>query len=402
MVTPTRYALRRPVKNADGTTRRDPDTGKTMSEPTGVVVWRARYKGPDGKEHTRHFPMNKKRDAQRWLDEQTAATVTGQFVNPRAGNVTWTTWTAEWVERQVWADGTVEAAQTALQSVPWGDKTLNSILTVDVDTWIKRETQRGLAASTIRTRLNYIQMVFRGAVREKIIATSPAVDAKPPRVRKAEAAMEILTAEQVSAVLEVAGHFRGFVEVCVYAGLRLGEAAGLQIADVNFLGRVINVRRQIQGSSLASTKPVPPKFGSERAIDVPSDLTAALSAHIKDTRISDPGEYLFRTPLGHLYQRNNAGEEWRKIRTRVGLPDTVTLHTLRHTYASNLIAAGCDVVTVQRALGHSTPSITLNVYGHLWPTAGDRTRAAAASFMESVASFADSPRTQNRKPQVGG
>lgn len=179
---------------------------------------------------------------------------------------------------------------------------------------------------------------------------------------------------------------------------RVGRVGG-EVGELG--GDELLVRRQIQGSSIASTKPVPPKFGSERAIDVPSDLTAALSAHIKDTRISDPGEYLFRTPLGHLYQRNNAGEEWRKIRTRVGLPDTVTLHTLRHTYASNLIAAGCDVVTVQRALGHSTPSITLNVYGHLWPTAGDRTRAAAASFMESVARFADSPRTQNRKPLVG-
>lgn len=52
-----------------------------------------------------------------------------------------------------------------------------------------------------------------------------------------------------------------------------------------------------------------------------------------------------------------------------GLSDEVTLHTLRHTFASNLIAQGCDVVTVQRALGHSTPSITLNVYSHLWPSA---------------------------------
>lgn len=62
----------------------------------------------------------------------------------------------------------------------------------------------------------------------------------------------------------------------------------------------------------------------------------------------------------------------------------MTLHTLRHTFASNLIASGCDVVTVQRALGHSQPSITLNVYSHLWPSAEDRTRAATASFMASL------------------
>jgi integrase len=61
-----------------------------------------------------------------------------------------------------------------------------------------------------------------------------------------------------------------------------------------------------------------------------------------------------------------------------------TLHDLRHFYASGLIAAGCDVVTVQRALGHATPSTTLNTYSHLWPTAEDRTRRAAASLMATV------------------
>jgi integrase len=54
----------------------------------------------------------------------------------------------------------------------------------------------------------------------------------------------------------------------------------------------------------------------------------------------------------------------------------IKLHDLRHFYASALIAAGCDVVTVQRALGHSSASTTLNTYSHLWPTAEDRTRKA--------------------------
>ena len=54
---------------------------------------------------------------------------------------------------------------------------------------------------------------------------------------------------------------------------------------------------------------------------------------------------------------------------------------LRHFYASGLIAAGCDVVTVQRALGYAQASTTLNVYAHLWPSAEDRTRAAVADLM---------------------
>ena len=79
------------------------------------------------------------------------------------------------------------------------------------------------------------------------------------------------------------------------------------------------------------------------------------------------------------------------------------LYTLRHTYASNLIAAGCDVVTVQRALGRILPSITLNVSPHLWPSAEDKMRAAAKSFMSAVWDPpADSLRTSKASPQVSG
>lgn len=236
----------------------------------------------------------------------------------------------------------------------------------------------------MRTRLNYVQMAFRAAVLDKIIAESPASSVKPPRVRRADASMEILSLEQTVSVLAEAGEFRPFVEVCVFAGLRSGEAAGLQLGDVNFLGRSLQVRRQVQGSSITTTSVVTPKYGSERTVYVPSELTASLSAHVARYSITDPDEHLFRTPVGHLFQRNNAGEEWRGIRKRAGLPDSMTLRTLRHTFASNLIASGCDVVTVQRALGHSQPSITLNVYSHLWPSAEDRTRAATASFMASL------------------
>ena len=73
--------------------------------------------------------------------------------------------------------------------------------------------------------------------------------------------------------------------------------------------------------------------------------------------------------------------------------DAVTLHDLRHYYASGLIAAGCDVVTVPRALGHSKATTTLNTKAHLWPTAEDRTRKAAASMMVDVLGVADSLRT---------
>lgn len=394
-----KYALRRPLRDAEGNILTG-ENGKRLSELTGKTVWRARYRDAAGKEHAKHFEL--KRDADTWLNQQTASIVTGQYVDPKAGEVTWATWTAAWIGLRSWADGTVKAAETALQSVSWADEPMSRVTIEHVEAWVKAEQKRKLAPSTIRTRLNYVQMAFRAAVRAKVIVENPAANVKAPRIRKPEATMQILTAEQVHAVLEAAGDFRAFVEVCVFAGLRLGEAAGLQLGDVNFLGRTISVRRQVQGSSIATAKLVDPKYGSERTIYVPGELAASLSAHVAAFGITNPAAQLFRTPLGRLWQRNNAGEEWRRIRAAVGLPSEVTIHTLRHTFASNLIASGCDVVTVQRALGHAQPSITLNTYSHLWPSAEDKTRAATTTFMRAVTDSADTLRTPTEKPQVSG
>jgi site-specific recombinase XerD len=72
----------------------------------------------------------------------------------------------------------------------------------------------------------------------------------------------------------------------------------------------------------------------------------------------------------------------------------MTLHDLRHFYASGLIAAGCDVVTVQRALGHA--KATTNTYSHLWPTAEARTRQAATALWASAVS----PDRPHHKPKT--
>jgi integrase len=73
----------------------------------------------------------------------------------------------------------------------------------------------------------------------------------------------------------------------------------------------------------------------------------------------------------------------------------IRMHDLRHFYASGLIAAGCDVVTVQRALGHASATVTPNTYAHLWPSAEDRTRTAVTSMLVEVFGRADEPLTND-------
>src|SRR3954452_13061050 len=240
----------------------------------------------------------------------------------------------------------------------------------------------GLAPSTIRTRYNYVHMALRAAVVDRIIRADPSAGIALPRTRKSSAAMTIPTTEDVGRALSVASvWFRPFVAVCAFAGLRLGEAAGLHLADVDFLRRTVSVQRQVQGETAATSAAVAPKYGSERVVYVPTELLAILAEHVGRLGIG-PIEWLI--PNGDRpFNRNSAGEQWRRIRAAAGLT-TLTLHDLRHFYASGLIASGCDVVTVQRALGHSSATITLGVYSHLWPTAEDQTRAAAGDLMAAL------------------
>lgn len=137
-----------------------------------------------------------------------------------------------------------------------------------------------------------------------------------------------------------------------------------------------------------------PKYESARTVYLPDDLVTVIAAHVERHPPMGEERWLFSLN-GFVYNRNSAGNQWRRLRSKVGMEE-FTLHDLRHYFASGLISEGCDVVTVQHALGHSSASVTLNVYSHLWPKAEDRTRAAAASLMANIAGLADSVRTPAR------
>ena len=371
---------------------------KTGKEKTVTVErYRARYRDEAGKEHARHFA--KKAAAQRWLDEVTAAVVRGDYVDPAAGKITFRQWFTRWSSVQDWVDGTAETAALTLASVTFADVPMSRITELHVEAWMKamtkpgRKRKKGLAASTRRTRYNYVRMAFLAAVKARVIRQDPTAGITPPRVPKSEGKLKIPTSEQVgAALLEAPDHFHAFVAVCAFAGLRLGEVAGLQLGDLDFLRRTMSIQRQIQGQVNSKTVEAAPKYESARTVYLPDDLVKVLAAHVEKNPPMGEERWLFSLN-GYVYNRNSAGNQWRSLRAKVGM-EAFTLHDLRHYFASGLIADGCDVVTVQHALGHSSASITLNVYSHLWPKAEERTRAAAANLMASTADLADSVRTR--------
>jgi integrase len=116
-------------------------------------------------------------------------------------------------------------------------------------------------------------------------------------------------------------------------------------------------------------------------------LVDELGRHVAEQCPGPDGErWMFPGENGNPWHQNSVGYWWRRTRAAAGVP-LLKLHDLRHFYASGLIAQGCDVVTVQRALGHASAAVTLKTYAHLWPSAEDRTRTAAAALMaETLAS----------------
>lgn len=349
--------------------------------------WRARYRDTAGKEHARHFA--RKTDAQRWLDEVTASVLTGQYVDPRAGNVTFSDFYRDWSSRQMWVPSTRSSADHAAATVPFAGVPLKSIRRSHIEVWVKALSAH-LAASTIKTRFVIVRSVFRAAVADKVIAADPCEGVVLPRRRKAEAAMRVPTVEQVGRLLRASDErFTAYVALCAFAGLRMGEAAGVQVGDVDFLRRQLTVSRQLQrdGREVAVRAP---KYGSERVVYLPEELVTMLAEHVRQhTPEGAPDRWLF-TVYGKPLHNNAVTFRWRQTRKAAGCP-SVRLHDLRHFYASGLIAAGCDVVTVQRALGHAAATTTLGTYAHLWPSAEDRTRSAASGL--AAAALADSVRT---------
>lgn len=293
------------------------------------------------------------------------------------------------VESAALGPETRENADLATGSVPFAESPMKAIRRSHLEAWVKAMSAT-LAASTIKTRYVIVRSVFRAAIADKVIASDPSQGITLPRQRKAEAAMRIPTVASVGLLIAHADSqcvstrrgFRAYVALCAFAGLRLGEAAGVQVADIDFLRRQLTVIRQLQRDG--STYGVwPPKYGSERVVYLPDDLVLMLSEHVAaHVGGGEPARWLFTVGDDPMYD-NAITWRWRTTRQSAGLRH-VRLHDLRHFYASGLIAAGCDVVTVQRALGHSAASTTLNTYSHLWPTAEDRTRKAASGLLRQA------------------
>lgn len=252
---------------------------------------------------------------------------------------------------------------------------------------------RPLAARTIGHIHRIVVQVLSVAERDGLIASNPARKAKRPKVEKHE--IEILTEPQVRDLL---GKLRGrnsaraqqfyrLVELFLASGMRRGEGVALRWKDVDLDGAKLNVNQSLEQTKKGGLRFKAPKTKhGRRTITLPAFVVTGLRAH-KAAQATErlalglgkdaDDALVFRNADGSPLAPENVTKEWKRLVGSLDLPK-VTLHALRHTHASQLIASGMDVLTISRRLGHGSPSITLDVYGHLF----QRSDGGAAALID--------------------
>lgn len=200
---------------------------------------------------------------------------------------------------------------------------------MDVETWVKQVNAAGLAPGTIKTRYVNVRSVFRAAVKDRAMGTDPTDAVRLPRSRRADVAMSIPTPEEVGQLMAVADErFRPFIALCAFAGLRLGEAAGVQLADIDFLRRSLKVSRQVQRVNGGAIDVRAPKYGSERVVHLADSLINVLAEHATAHGTTGSERWLFAGDGDDPPHQNTVAYWWGKTLRDTRLTG-IKLHDLR-------------------------------------------------------------------------
>ncbi|MFF0394993.1 tyrosine-type recombinase/integrase [Streptomyces sp. NPDC005248] len=386
---------------------RDGKPVKVKTDRHGVGMrYRARYVGPDGTEKSKSFADKQKRRAETWLANIEADMSRGDYIAPGAGKVTFEQYAIKWMTTQMTDPATRESVEMRLRlhAIPHiGKRSIGSFNPTHLRLWMRALEDAGLSAAYRRGIFAHVSTVFTAAVEDRLIRANPcsARSVKAPRLDPRK--VKPWTADRVKVVrAALPERYRALVDPAAGCGLRQGEVFGLAVEDVDFLGGLVHVVRQVK---LLRNRPVfaPPKGGKERDVPLPESIAFALAGHLTlfpAAEVTLPWKtvdgppvtaaLIFRSPEGLSLNRNRFNDrQWRPALRAAGV---VTgrdngMNALRHFYASVLLDAGESIKALSEYLGHHDPGFTLRTYTHLMPASETRTRAAVDTVW--AASVAD-------------
>jgi integrase len=341
--------------------------------------WLAVWTGPDGGEQAKAFA--RKGDADRYGGAQEIDAACGTYHDPRLARTTVGQWCDIWLAGyETRRPSTVRQARVHVKQIKaeFGPMLLGAVRPSHVKAWTSRLRTENAATSYVYALHGRLAQIMGDAAHDGLIPRSPCSRRTSPGAARQRA--YVATTEQVWALHDaMPGRLRAAVLLGAFAGLRVAEACGLRVADVDFMRGIVHPRVQYPAEQLKteiSRTPVP----------VPQSLALELAAHVERWP-SDPAR-------GPLLTGADGGQlsTWaleramRTARGKVdGLPEGFRYHDLRHYLASLLIASGADVKVVQARLRHASAKTTLDCYGHLWPDSDESTRAAIDAVLAARA-----------------
>ena len=346
------------------------------------VRYQACWRDPNGRQRTATFATATL--ARAYLRQNERDALTGAAVEPHGPRTLLRDWVADWLPTQASRAASTQAKvanQLKVHVLPaWGDVPLGSIDTLAVQTWVAKLSQTH-APVTVKGLHTLLSSILAAAVRANLLAANPATLQRGDLPRMRPRSERYLTAEEIAAVADACGArhegYGALVHVAGWTGLRWGEVSALRWCDVDTAAGELHVRQAAMNVNGHVTYTQPKTAAATRDVVLDQDTVTVLEkqrAGHKGDNGAGSRELVFTTPNGgaiaYGYFRPSI---WTPALSTAGL-EHVGVHALRHSHAAICIAAGMDVLTLSRRLGHTSAAMTLDRYGHLRRDHVDATR----------------------------
>ena len=393
---------RRKAADGSGTIRKKTVTRNGKQ----YTFWEARYTiGTDpgtGKQIQKSISGKSQKEVAQKLKAITASIDAGTYQAPNKMTVgQWLdTWTAEYLGGV--KPRTVESYKSTVDKwlkPAFGAVKLEALSTHAIQTFYNKLTvadgdRKALSPKTVKNVNGVFHRALQQAVANGLIRFNPADNVILPRVEKAE--LHPLDEQQIADFIKaIKGHPLEYLFlVTLFTGMREGEVLGLTWDCVDFAAGTVTVNKQLSRGQdgCQSCVLVETKTGKARTITPAPFVMKALnqaSIQQKERRLKagrewhNPSNLVFTNELGHYLPHHSVYKSFKKVAASIGCPDT-RFHDLRHSYAMASLRAGDDIKTVQENLGHSTITMTMDIYAFVTDQMKHDSAARMEAFITSV------------------
>ena len=238
-------------------------------------------------------------------------------------------------------------------------KRIKDIKPIDIERYMISCKDRGYKAGTVKMRLTVCKLILRYAVIKGDIDVSPASEILMPRKIQRDK-RGALTREQIAAVAKYRGpgHLMGIA--FLFTGCRRGELMALRYEDIDRKAKTITIARKV---SYVGTPVIEDHTKTEAGMRI-IPLLSPLESVLPKDRLG----LIFHDGKGGPMGKREILAEWKAFVTGCGLPDKITPHWLRHSFATICFDAGLDPKSTASIMGHADEKITMQIYTHLTKT----------------------------------